>query len=131
MIQFMLNLKLKDLDSGPGSSYETLTEYLIKNAYYMFCWPIYYETNLTDLTTIEIINKVKLNSGKISKMDGKKIMSIDAYSEEYNDVIVSDQYLNLSEKYLKAEIAKVTFKFNYDNKNNFYYFGINKREICS
>ena len=75
----------------------------------MFCWPIYYESNLKDIPTIQRINKVKTNVDKAKKMNSKTLMTINDYLEQFSGVEVSENYLNLSEKYLLAEAARVTF----------------------
>ena len=73
----------------------------------MFCWPIYYDKNLTDLSMIENIHKAKLDNRKLDNLINEKIISFSDYYSRYHNVVTCSGYLEIDEKFIMSEAARV------------------------
>ncbi len=118
------------LENWPGSKYNTLTEFILKNACYTFCWQVYCEPNLKDENAEKKIGKTLLNEEKLKKLKEEKILHIHNYFKNYDDLIQNENYIRLNEKYLNAEISNVKSYLNISLfQSLFFYIIYLKREI--
>jgi len=109
--------KLNDLDKyGPGTSYKTLSEYLVKNAFYNFCWPAYYDDQ--QLTKSDKTNSVVVDQEKLNRLIGEKFLPMSDYLGKYGELISGNGYKNLCENFALAESARGNF-FLCGYKRNF------------
>ncbi len=101
----LIAAQLNDLDTyGPGSSYATLSEYLVKNAFYMFCWPAYYDQKLSAESSDIVVDGEILAS-----LIGEKFLSMSDYLGKYGEVISADGYKSFCENFAVAEAARGNF----------------------
>ena len=107
----MKNIQLNDLLNkfGKGSSYTTLSEYLVKNSFYMFCWPAYFANSKELLQKITDDNNVIINAEKLNSLVKEKFISVSNYLTRYSDVI-SGSHKNLCENFAISEAARVLNK---------------------
>lgn len=98
---------------GISSSFSSLSGYMVKNAYYMFCWPVYLPAKF-DKKTLAPTQNVKIQKEKVKSLTNEKFIGTQDYLEQYSDVLLDEKENNsfserrkLSEKFSLAESANV------------------------
>ncbi len=110
-----LQKELETLENS-SSEYSTLNEYMAKNCYFMFAWPIFYETQL-DAEALTRIGEVKVDTSKLADLRKEKIIGTQEYLEKYSGLVgTSSVYRNLTEKILMAETARGNFFWDESRK---------------
>ena len=105
---YNLKVKSEQLSEGSDSVYATLGEFLVKNAYFMFWWPVYYQIDLNDAKIIEELHKkTKINVDKLASLKGEKHLPFQKFLLNHNNLIENDDCFMLTEKYLLSELARV------------------------
>ena len=111
---YNLKVKSEQLNEGPGSVYATIGEFLIKNSYFMFWWPVFYPIDLNEAKiTDQLQQKTKINANKLANLNGEKFLSIQKFLLNNSSPIENDNYYMLNEKYLLSEFARVNFLLNF------------------
>ena len=74
----------------------------------MLAWPLYYSIDLKNNDVIKQIDEVKVKEDKAKSLKDEKFMNTFDYFKNYSDIMNSKHYVELYEKYVLAESARVT-----------------------